>query len=250
MVNVPVNVPVGAGDAASLDAVEIFEGNPERRCPVVLVLDTSASMSGDPIAQVNEGLRQFDRQVKADSLAALRVELAIVTFGGWVRVVDPLTGERLSSPDPAAAFATVDRFVPPTLAADGNTPMGEAVSTALDLLRGRKDLYKAGAIGYYRPWLLLISDGQPTDSGWEAAASAAVAEEQRNGVTVFPIAVDHADLGTLARFSAARQPMKLRSIDQFGELFAWLSGSLSAVAASQPGEQVALPPVGWAVLEP
>jgi uncharacterized protein YegL len=233
-----------------LDAVELFEGNPERRCPVVLVLDTSASMTGDPIAQVNQGLAQFARQIKEDALAALRVDLAIVTFGGYVRVVDPFGGPPLAHPDPAAAFATVDRFVPPTLAADGNTPLGEAVSVALGLLRGRKDLYRAGAIGYYRPWLMLVSDGQPTDGDWEAAAAAAVAEEARNGVTVFPIAVDQAELATLGRFSASRQPMKLRSIDEFGAMFSWLSGSLSAVASSQPGEQVALPPVGWAVLDP
>jgi uncharacterized protein YegL len=250
MVDASPGAPAPAADAASLDAVEIFEGNPERRCPVVLVLDTSASMTGDPIAQVNEGLRQFEQQIKEDALAALRVELAIVTFGGWVRVIDPRTGQPLDPPDPAAAFATVDHFTAPTLVAEGNTPMGEAVTTALGLLRGRKDLYKAGAIGYYRPWLMLIGDGQPTDSGWEAAAAAAVAEEGRNGVTVFPIAVDKAEVATLGRFSSTRQPMKLRSIDEFGALFSWLSGSLSAVAASQPGEQVALPPVGWAVLDP
>ena len=235
---------------AGLDAVEIFEGNPERRCPVLLVLDTSASMAGDPIAQVNEGLKQFERQLKADALASLRVELAIVAFGGHVQVIDPKTGATLDGGDAATAFATVDGFVPPTLVADGNTPMGEAVRTALGLLRGRKDLYKAGGIQYYRPWLMLVGDGQPTDSGWERAAAEAVTEEGRNGVTVFPIGVDKAEMATLGRFSAARQPVKLRSIDQFGELFSWLSTSLSAVATSQPGEQVALPPVGWAVLDP
>ncbi|MBA3415628.1 MAG: hypothetical protein H0U10_10430 [Chloroflexia bacterium] len=126
-----------------LDAVDLFEGNPERRCPVLLVLDTSASMEGDPIAQVNEGLAQFERQLKVDALASLRVELAIVTFGGHVRVVDPKTGQILAAADAdaATAFATVDGFVPPTLIAAGNTPMGEAVCTALGLLRGRKDLY-------------------------------------------------------------------------------------------------------------
>ncbi|MBA3415627.1 MAG: hypothetical protein H0U10_10425 [Chloroflexia bacterium] len=97
---------------------------------------------------------------------------------------------------------------------------------------------------------MLVGDGQPTDRGWEQAAAEAAAEEGRNGVTLFPIGVDKAEMATLARFSSARQPMKLRSIDQFGELFSWLSSSLSAVATSQPGEQVALPPVGWAVLDP
>jgi hypothetical protein len=36
-----------------------FADNPENRCPVVLVLDTSGSMSGSRINELNAGLQTF-----------------------------------------------------------------------------------------------------------------------------------------------------------------------------------------------
>ena len=48
---------------------------------------------------------------------------------------------------------------------------------------------------YFRPWLFLISDGAPTDPDWIQAAESARLEESVNGVSVFPIGVERADLG-------------------------------------------------------
>jgi uncharacterized protein YegL len=229
-----------------------FQQNPERRCPVALVLDTSGSMQGEGIRQVNEGLKRLERDLKADALASLRVELAIVTFGGGVATIDVREGTSAAiSPEPGVAFVTADAFTAPTLRATGDTPLGGGVKEGLRLLRMRKDLYRQAGIPYFRPWLLLISDGQPTDNDWEAAASDARIEESLNGVTVFPVGVDAADMDKLRMFSSQREPIRLTGIQSFGELFSWLSSSLAAVANSRPGQQVELPPVsGWATIDP
>ena len=100
-----------------------FAENPENRCPVVLVLDNSGSMGGAPIRQLNEGLQVFRDELQADSLAAKRVEVAIVTFGPVVVQTD---------------FTTVQSFYPPTLAAAHDTPMGAAIEKAIELLNERK----------------------------------------------------------------------------------------------------------------
>jgi uncharacterized protein YegL len=211
-----------------LENVE-FVDNPEPRCAVALVLDISGSMGGQPIAELNAGLQELDKALKSDPLAALRVEVGMVTFGGTVKSID---------------FVSADQFLPPTLVAGGETPMGHAVLQALTLLRDRKNTYKANGVDYFRPWLFLMTDGAPTDD-WQPAAEQARQEEERKGVSIYAIGVENADMQTLAQFSSKRPPLKLKGLT-FRELFQWLSKSLGAVAQSRPGEQAPLPAVGWA----
>jgi uncharacterized protein YegL len=232
----------------SLLAQAEFADNPEPRCPVVLLLDTSYSMEGVPIQELNQGLKTFNGAIKDDRLASLRVEVAIVTFGGIVQAIDVRSGRGQTIPfDAYQAFVTADNFRPPVLTASGNTPMGEAVHWALTLLRERKEIYKQNSLDYYRPWMFLITDGCPTDE-WESSAQQVREEESRKGVIFFGVGVERADMQVLARFSAQRQPLSLKGL-AFGELFQWLSTSLSTVARSKLGEQAPLPPVGWADID-
>ncbi|NLG97565.1 MAG: hypothetical protein GX491_09420 [Chloroflexi bacterium] len=243
-----------------------FAENPEPRCPVVLVLDTSGSMAGKAIEELNEGLRAFGAAIKADRLASLRVEVAVVAFGGKVRAIDVRAPENreetnevvLFNPmglsirpkpkevafDAHQAFVTADQFLPPVLDPSGETPLGEAVSRALALLRERKEIYKQNGLDYFRPWIFVITDGRPTDKKWEAVADQVRQEEARKGVVFYGVGVEGADMQVLSRFSDQRPPLKLKGL-AFGELFTWLSKSLSAIAHSRPGEQAPLPPVGW-----
>lgn len=118
------------------EAVEFAE-NPEPRCPCVLLLDTSASMQGDPINALNEGLRTFQEDLQRDPVAPKRVEVAVVSFNSEVTVVQD--------------FVTAERFEPPTLLAQGLTHMGAAIHTALDMVQERKTRYNESGISYYRP---------------------------------------------------------------------------------------------------
>jgi uncharacterized protein YegL len=246
-----------------------FAENPEPRCPVVLVLDTSGSMQGKAITELNEGLRAFAAALKADRLASLRVEVAVIAFGGKVRALEvrgPANTENnevvLFNPhglairpkvtdvpfDARQAFVTVDQFMPPTLEANGETPLGEGISRALALLRERKEIYKQNGLDYFRPWIFTITDGRPTDKGWEAVAEQVRQEEARKGVIFYGVGVEGADLNTLSRFSPARPPLKLKGL-AFADMFTWLSKSLSAITHSRPGDQAPLPPVGWGSID-
>ena len=150
-------------------AVEFAE-NPEPRVPCVLVVDTSTSMHGPRIDELNKGLQTYKQDLLADPLAAKRVEVAVVTFGGRVsRLVE---------------FVTAENFQPPKLQVIGGTPMGEAISVALDMIEERKESYREAGIAYYRPWAFLITDGEPNDH-WKPIASRIQAVEQQKSFCFF-----------------------------------------------------------------
>lgn len=210
-----------------------FAENPESRCPVVLLLDTSVSMRGRPIDELNVGLQVFRDELFADTLASKRVDVAIVTFGPVKIETD---------------FIGAQHFHAPTLSVVGDTPMGAAIEQALSLLRTRKDAYKANGISYYRPWVFLLTDGGPTDSVSRAAQLVREGEDMKNFM-FFAVGVEGANFEVLSQISV-REPLRLDGL-RFRDLFKWLSASLSTVSKSRIDEAPALAnptgPSGWAV---
>jgi uncharacterized protein YegL len=206
-----------------------FVENPENRCPVILLLDTSTSMSGQPIQELNRGVATFIEDVRKDTKAALSVEVAIVGFGP-VRLIQD--------------FVTIDQLTPPELEADGVTPMGEAIEYALNLLAARKETYKANGVQYYRPWIFLITDGAPTDI-WLQAAQRVREGETEHKFCFFAVGVEGADMKTLQQIAPPERPPVLLNGLNFQPLFVWLSTSMKRVSSGKIGEAVSLPPVGW-----
>jgi uncharacterized protein YegL len=213
------------------EAVEFAE-NPEPRCPCVLLLDTSASMQGEPIDALNEGLATFRNNLIRDELAKKRVEIAVISFDNRVQIVQD--------------FITADRFEPPNLTAQGQTFMGTAIAQALDLIAARKAEYRSNGITYYRPWVFMITDGEPQGEGdrvTEQATHRIRDEEANKQVAFFAVGVEGANMERLAEI-AQRTPLKLKGLD-FREMFIWLSASMQTVSHSKIDEQIALPPPGW-----
>jgi uncharacterized protein YegL len=205
-----------------------FADNPEPRCPCLLLLDISGSMAGAPISELNAGFMTFKDELAADSLAMKRVEVAVVTFG-------PVKVE--------SGFHTAPNFFPPHLQAGGDTPMGAAIKQGLDVVKQRKEEYRASGISFYRPWVFLITDGAPTDE-WQSAAAMVREGEASKSFAFFAVGVQSANMDVLKQISV-REPLKLQGL-KFRELFQWLSNSMKSVSQSTPGTAVPLlPPSGW-----
>lgn len=215
--------------STDLSSIEFAE-NPEPRCACVFLLDTSGSMDGPAIQELNESLREFTNALVTDKVAAARVEVAIVTFGnGGVSVMQD--------------FVSAGEFQPVPLRAGGVTPLGAGIDQALDLLAARKAAYKANAVDYYRPWIIIITDGEPTDDGvWQAATQRLHAEEQRKGVLTWCFGVEGATDMTLKQIAPERAYSLGSYAGAFGKIFQWVSSSMARVSQSTPGDQVALEP--------
>ena len=203
----------------------------------ILVLDTSGSMYGAPIDELNNGLQRFQEQVLNDGNAADKIEVSIITFGSTVT--------QIQQP------AMLDLFDMPTLEAYGTTPMIEALEQAILLAEDRKTWYKNNGLGYYRPWIILMTDGAP-DTPHEVPAMAAklanLQAQKKFQLTAIGVG-DDADMSVLQQLS----PMsaKLKGLD-FTGFFQWLSASVSMVSQSIPGDDrgVSLPDMDfWATLK-
>ena len=212
--------------------VQLVENN-SQRTPCVLVLDGSGSMHGGPIDELNAGLELLEQELKADTTASVRVQLLVIRAGDNDEV------EVLSDWTDAMTFEA------PRIEANGRTPIGSAMALALDKIADQKANYDANGIPSTRPWIMLISDGIPTDPNWEEGAARCRDAEESKRVAVFPIGTAEADLDVLGRFSAKRA-LRLEGL-KFKELFLWLSRSVSTASKAAPDETTQLPaPDGWA----
>lgn len=207
--------------------------NKDQRTPCVIVVDGSTTMQEfGAIDALNRGLKRLEEALKADETASTRVQVMIVRFGG-AGIAEVLT-----------EWTDAMNFEAPTVVANGNTPMGKAVDLAMTRIEERKRAYHANSTSYTRPWLFLMSDGQPNDPGWEQVAERCRQAQVDKRFVLFPVGVgEGADKRAMEMF-AKDTPMIQVEAAKFEEMFLWLSASLSTVSNSTPGDQTPLPPMG------
>lgn len=209
-----------------------FAENPEPRAAVIVLIDVSPSMEGEKLRMAQQGMEAFLRDLQEDSLANKRAEVCLIGFAGDTQV---LSGFRSPS----------DVIAPQLRIAGGGTAIGSAVNEAFRVLGERKAMYNQSGIAYYRPWIVLITDGEPTDGqpAFDQARQLVHAEEERGGVVFLALGVPGADMGKLNQLSA-RRAIGLKEVQSFREFFMWLSASMRSVSRSRTGEKVNLPPIG------
>jgi uncharacterized protein YegL len=217
--------------------IRVNEDNREPRQMLVVLVDTSSSMSQE-IAEVSAGLEALGAALARDTVARNRVEIVVVTFGGTVTV--------------HGDFGEAAVFEPPALKADGETPMAAALLAALALVDVKKRAYKASGLDYHRPMIFLLTDGEPTDlPRWPEAVRRVREAERERKVALFSVGTRTANFARLAELSSERTPLKLQQA-QWEAMFQWLSRSVQARSRSRLGDETPMEdptgPKGWGAL--
>ena len=210
--------------------------NPAPRCACVLLLDTSESMRGAPIDQLNAGLKVLLDEISSHEKALESVEIAIVAFGAKVT--------------PVVSFTSADKVTVPLLVAAGPTPMVEAVKVGQMLLAERLNEYENAGIARLRPLVILMTDGQPTDAqgmptdDYKATASLLRAASLRPhkdgaGIRVCCVAIgENARVDILSEFCSPAEPPIRIDPNEFRKLFRWFSVYLADIVHSQDAEKL------------
>lgn len=165
-----------------------------RPLPVIILADVSGSMSEiGKLDSLKFALKNMIASFKNASSSSLEAEIyvSLITFGNNTTkiVLEPQAASEIAND--ASKMSAIDG-----LAADGNTPLGGALTSLVDMLE-RRDIYPSRA---YRPFIVLASDGQPNDS-WQDPLSRLLNSERSKKATRLSLAIGaDADENMLKKF--------------------------------------------------
>ena len=209
--------------------------NAEQRLACVLLIDCSGSMSIDnQMEQVNEGLKRLEEALKNDPLASVRAIVCVIAFGtnngNGVEIIQTWTD-------------AIDFVAPQFTAIGSSTPMGAAVNQGLDALDEIQAHLRSNGVALYKPWMFILTDGQPTDDYLDAANRCAKAARERK-VILWPMTTNPQSASGLQSCVCAGGEIYAVNTTDVSRLFLWLAHSVKQGSSFSPGEtaQIEAPP--------
>ncbi|GLR62801.1 vWA domain-containing protein [Marinospirillum insulare] len=163
-----------------------FQVQEARPLPVIILADTSGSMSVDgKIEALNRGLREMISSFSTESRVRAEIQVEVIAFGG--NSAEVILG--LTSAHQIEGIGN--------LTAGGMTPLGSALRIANELIEDKSRIPSRA----YKPVVVLVSDGHPNDD-WEGPFESFVNGERTAKATRFAMAIgSDADMDTLSRFA-------------------------------------------------
>ena len=206
--------------------------NRQMKCPLVLVLDVSGSMIGELINQLNEGLQKFQKEILNDTETSSKLDIAIVTFGSSIDIIQE--------------FSLIDGFEMPTLILNGTTRMIDGLGKGIELLEARKHWYKSTGQTYYRPYLVLMTDGSPdTNQDVNGAIQEITRLSENKHLNFWAFgAGQYADMSLLNRLAGNHKTSLVQQLKgtDFIKFFKWLSDSMGEISRSNPDDSINIAP--------
>lgn len=206
-------------------ALKQFAVQKARPLPVIILADTSGSMSvNGKIEALNEAIREMIATFAKEGRQQAEIQLVIVAFGGKEAAVHL----------PLVPAHEINDFQ--EMKAAGPTPMGGAFNLVTRLLEDKEKIPSRA----YRPALVLLSDGRPTDD-WAEGFKALCDSDRAQKATRFAMAIgSDADESMLKDFvNDAEAPVfkssEARDISRF---FRAITMSVTARTRSQTPNEV------------
>lgn len=181
-----------------------------RRLPVYLLLDTSGSMSGEPIEAAKNGVQVLVSTLRQDPYALETAYLSVITFDSTAKQVCPLT--ELAS------------FQPPNLVATGSTAFGEALELLAQKISSEVTTTTAEVKGDWKPLIFIMTDGEPTDD-WQKGIQAL--KKVKTGAIVACAAGPNANTNMLKQVTEIVVQLDTADSATIKAFFKWVSASIS-----------------------
>jgi uncharacterized protein YegL len=206
--------------------------NQEMKCLCVFVLDVSGSMRGEKLNALNQGMKDFYSEIQGGEGVSEKLidqlEVAVIQYDEEVQILR----------NPALLE---EEEIAPTLTERGSvTETVMAMEEAIRMVEERKAWYKETGQKYYRPWIVVMTDGEPYGNRASASDIDAISERVAKDAAakkyfMMGIGVGEANMELLTRMCGKALPL---SGTKFTEFFKWLSNSLSMVSTSKEGDKV------------
>lgn len=208
-----------------------------RRLPVYFLIDVSESMVGEPIEQVQNGMRDIIQELRTDPYALETVFISIIVFAGKVETVIPLT--------------ELTRFYPPVFPVGSGTSLGKGLDFLASEMETSVQKTTPEVKGDWKPIVFLFTDGTPTDD--PSAAIARWNSKSRSRCSLVAVSLgNNADTKLLGRITD--NVLRLNDTDEysFRSFFKWITASikLSSISVNeQDFDDLKLPAVSSFNLE-